>query len=203
MTTRAVDILVYDGVDELDVFGPLQVFRRAERLGAPIATRLVTPRPQPRVTGSFGVDFAVDATYEWSSDVLIVPGGNWNARGATGAWAEVQRAEWLADLGSAANTAEITAGVCTGALLLAAAGVIGTRPATTHHAALKDLAAYGVTPIHADVLDANALVTSGGVTNGIDLALHLIGRLCDTELADRIATAIEYHPSPATFATDL
>jgi len=82
--------------------------------------------------------------------------------------------------------------VCTGTMLLAHAGVIGSRPASTHHAALADLAATGADVRTERVVDDGDLVTSGGVTSGIDLALWLVEREVSVDLADRIATGMEY-----------
>ncbi len=84
------------------------------------------------------------------------------------------------------------AGVCTGTMLLAHGGVIGTRRASTHHTALADLAETGAEVINERVVDEGDLVTSGGVTSGIDLALWLVERFTDRELADRLGRRMEY-----------
>jgi transcriptional regulator GlxA family with amidase domain len=84
------------------------------------------------------------------------------------------------------------AGVCTGVLLLAHAGVIGARRATTHHDARADLAALGATVIAQRVVDEGTVVTSGGVTSGIDLALFLTARYFGESVAGVIAEGLEY-----------
>jgi putative intracellular protease/amidase len=137
-----IDIAVYDGVDELDALGPLEVPRRPARAGADLSVRLVTRLPQPVVTGACGLRFEPDGPYRpGTAAVLVVPGGGWAARADTGVWGEVRRGDWLPLLAAAAGSARILAGVCTGTLLLAHAGVIGGRRAATHGAARDDLAA--------------------------------------------------------------
>lgn len=84
------------------------------------------------------------------------------------------------------------AGVCTGTMLLAHAGVVGTRRASTHHTALADLAETGAEVIDDRGVDEGDLITSGGVTGGIDLALWLVERLTDQEFADRLGRRMEY-----------
>jgi transcriptional regulator GlxA family with amidase domain len=92
----------------------------------------------------------------------------------------------------AAANARIMAGVCTGTMLLAHAGVIGGRRAGTHHSALGELAALGVEVVADRVVDDGDLVTGGGVTSEIDLALWLVERGLGAELAEQISTVIEY-----------
>ena len=188
-----IDIVSYDGLDEMDALGPLEVFRRAGQLGADVLVRLVTRVPQPEVTGAYGLTFRPDVVFTDSDrDILLVPGGGWAARAATGAWAQFQQGDWLPLLRAAGQRTRIMAGVCTGTMLLAHAGIVGARPASTHHAARADLAAIGAEVRTERVVDDGDLVTSGGVTSGIDLALWLVEREISAELADRIATGMEY-----------
>jgi transcriptional regulator GlxA family with amidase domain len=188
-----IDIIVFDGVDELDALGPLEVFRNAERLGADVSARLVTREAQPIVRGSFGLRFAPDHAYEpREAEVLVVPGGGWVARAEVGAWAEYRLGHWLPLLAEAAGTARVMAGVCTGSMLLAHAGVIGRRPAATHHGAWLELEATGALVVKERVVDDGDLVTSSGVTSGIDLALWLVQREVSADCAEQIATRIEY-----------
>jgi len=186
-----IDIVIYDGLDEMDAFGPLEVLRSAEAAGADMTTRLVTRVPSGQVTGAFGLRFCPDATYEPGADVLVVPSGGWAARAERGAWAEVRDGSWLPLLADAARQVGIMAGVCTGTTLLAHAGIVGTRRASTHHTALADLAATGAEVVNERVVDGS-LITSGGVTAGIDLALWLVERFTDHEFADGLARRMEY-----------
>ncbi len=188
-----VDIVVYDGVDEIDAIGPLEVLRSAAAFGADIATRLVTHDARAVITGAFGLRFEPDGMYEpGTADITIVTGGGWATRNDVGAWGEVQRGDWLALLAETHRHGRILAGVCTGTLLLAHAGVVGQRRAATHHRARTDLAATGATVLHDRVVDDGDLVTAGGVTSGLDLALHLVAREVSPEIARRVAERMEY-----------
>src|SRR5579884_458024 len=190
--TTTIDIVLFDGVDELDAVGPLRVLRGAAAAGADLAARLVTRTEPLEVTGQHGLALRADAVYEPGADILLVPGGGWVARAAAGAWAEAERGDWLPLIRAAADAGVLLAGVCTGAMLLARAGVIGDRPATTHQDAKADLEAAGVKVLDERVVDAGGLVTSGGVTSGIDLALHLVDRLAGREAAEAEARRLEY-----------
>ncbi len=193
-----VDVVVFDGVDELDVVGPLEVLRRATAIGADVQARLCSRTPVPWVSGSFGMRFQPDGEFKpGEAEVVVVPGGGWVARPDAGAWAEVRRGYWLALLSEAAGAGSVMAGVCTGAMLLAHAGVIGSRRATTHHDARADLAALGATVVAQRVVDEGMVVTCGGVTSGIDLALHLSSRYFGESVAGLIAEGLEYPWFPA------
>jgi transcriptional regulator GlxA family with amidase domain len=192
-----IDIAVFDGVDELDVLGPLEVFRAAEASGADLDVRVVTRADPPHeLRGGFGLRFQPDATYVPGADVLVVPGGGWVNRADVGAWGEAHRGDWPALIRAAAATGTLLAGVCTGALLLAHAGVLTGRRAATHHAALDDLAEFDVTVVRQRVVDDGDIVTSGGVTSGIDLALHLLARLVSAEVAAAGARRMEWPFEP-------
>lgn len=188
-----VDVIVFDGVDELDVIGPLEVFRRAAAVGAEVSVRICSREPVEWVSGAFGVSFKPDEVFvPGAADVVVVPGGGWVAKAETGAWAEVKRGDWLALLAEAAREGSVMAGVCTGAMLLAHAGVIGARRATTHHDAHDDLALLGANVMAERVVDEGPVVTSGGVTSGIDLGLWLIARYFGDSLAEVVADGLEY-----------
>ena len=194
--TTTIDIVLFDGVDELDAVGPLEVLRGAAAAGADLAVRLVTRTAPLEVTGVHGLRMQADAVYQPGADVLLVPGGGWLARAERGAWGEAQRGDWLGLIKQAADNGVLLAGVCTGVMLLARAGVIGGRPAVTHKAALGDLEAAGVRIVDQRVVDAGGLVTAGGVTSGIDLGLHLVERLVGPEAAEAQATRLEYSWAP-------
>lgn len=194
--TTTIDIVLFEGVDELDAVGPLEVLRGAAAQGADLAVRLVTRTEPLAVTGNHGLRMTADAVYEPGADVLLVPGGGWIARAEQGAWGEAERGDWLPLLKAAAVGGALMAGVCTGVMLLARAGVIGDRPATTHQGAKQELEAAGVKVVDERVVDAGGLVTAGGVTSGIDLALHLVDRLVGREAAVAEAARLEYPWSP-------
>ncbi|MGH9042194.1 MAG: DUF427 domain-containing protein [Acidimicrobiia bacterium] len=190
MTT--IDIALYEGVDDLDVVGPLEVLRSAAKAGADLTVRLVVRTEPLEVRSAHGLTLRADAVYEPGADILIVPGGVWRSRADAGAWGEAERGDWLPLLRDAAESGTVMAGVCTGGMLLARAGVIGHRPATTHRSAHDDLAATGAKVLDQRVVDDGDLVTAGGVTSGLDLALRLVERLVGPEAAEREATRLEY-----------
>jgi len=107
---------------------------------------------------------------------LLVTGGRWLDRTGQGAWTQVQQGDWLPLLEAEADAGTTMLSVCTGAMLLAHAGVIGTRRAATHASARQDLAGTGAEVVDERVVDVGSLITCGGVTSGLDLALHLVER---------------------------
>jgi transcriptional regulator GlxA family with amidase domain len=148
------------------------------------------------VRGAFGLRVLPDAVYEpGAADIVVVPGGGWNTHADPGAWGEYQRGDWLPLLAAAADTAHIVAGVCTGTMLLAHAGVVGTRPAATHRVAWDDLSATGAQLVKDRVVDDGNLVTSGAVTCGLDLAMWIVEREFSAEIAEKISARMEHVPA--------
>jgi transcriptional regulator GlxA family with amidase domain len=182
------EILIYDGFDELDAIGPFEVL-------APLAPRLVTLEPASSITAAHGLALTPHGTLSEAPGLLVVPGGGWISRNErSGTYAEYRRGVIPAAIAARHARGTIVAGVCTGALLLAAAGILEGRPAVTHHAALDDLRALGV-DVRADArwVDAGSVLSAGGVTSGIDLALHLLERFEGEEVAAAAARRLE-HP---------
>lgn len=186
-----IAIVVFEGFDELDALGPYEVFRNAG-----LDARLVTREPAERVTGSHGVAIEAQGTLDGSDDLVVVPGGGWNDRAERGAWGEARRAELPRALARLHEEGAGLASVCTGGMLLAAAGLLRGRPATTHHAALDELRESGAEVRQERVVDDGEIVTAGGVTSGIDLALWIVERELGREAADRVAAEME-HPRRA------
>jgi transcriptional regulator GlxA family with amidase domain len=188
------DILVFPGFDELDAIGPFEVLRNARSLGAEIECRLVTIDGNSEITASHGL--VVRPTGKVGdgprADVVIVPGGGWNNRASQGAWAEAKRGVIPAEVARLHREGATIASVCTGAMLVAAAGLMSGRPAITHHAATGDLRASGAEIIEARVVDDGDLVSAGGVTSGLDLALWLVERNSGAEVARNVEELMEY-----------
>jgi len=140
-----------------------------------------------------------------SPDVLLVPGGGWVDRSRIGAWSEFERGDGAGTVAHEVrreiDRGAVVASVCTGAMLLARAGVLRGRRCITHHAAIDDLAAFGAVIVRARVVDDGNIVTAGGVTSGIDLALHLVSRFAGNDLADGIAATLEYERRAASIPT--
>jgi transcriptional regulator GlxA family with amidase domain len=121
-----------------------------------------------------------------------VPGGGWNDRAPQGARAEAERGDLPRRLAELHAGGARVGSVCTGGMILAAAGLTEGRPATTHRGALDDLRASGAEVVEARVVDDGDLITAGGVTSGIDLALHVVEREWGERLADGIASEMEF-----------
>ena len=225
-----VDVLVYDGFDELDGIGPYEVFDyaltyageeagddAAEEVAASDAAeaataggadtagrvRYVTLDARETVTASHGTQVGVDGTLpepesNGAPDLLVVPGGGWNGRDEeASAWAEAQRGDVPDALAAHHAAGTRIASVCTGSMLLAEAGVTDGRRAVTHAAAIDELRASGARVVDARVVDDGDLLTAGGVTSGIDLALYVVETAFGEAIADRVATVIEYEPQHA------
>lgn len=195
MKTMRVQIVVFDGFDELDALAPLEVLRRAAEMGADMTVALVTLAPRDdEVTAAFGLRLRPDATLDLDAppDLLLVPGGGWNAGGATGVRAEIARGELPAAIARLHARGTLIATVCTGALLAAAAGITAGRHVTTHAAALDALRESDAEVPAARVVDDGDLISSGGVTSGLDLALWLVERFFGPRLAVTIERRMEY-----------
>ena len=183
------EIVLFDGFDELDAIGPYEVLANAPRMGGSIETRLVTLEPTDLVRASHGLRVEPDGVLG-ESDLLVVPGGRWSAGegGVRRAFDDGTLAEAIAARHDAGAT---VASVCTGAMLLGQAGLLEGRPAITHHSAVDDLAAYAEVT-EARVVDDGDVLTAGGVTSGIDLALWYLEREFGEAVADGVATAMEH-----------
>jgi transcriptional regulator GlxA family with amidase domain len=187
-----VAIVVYDGFDDLDAVGPYEVLQMAAEDGAALRVRLVTLEPTEVVTSSHGLRLIPDGLLDETAGLVVVPGGSWATRAPRGAWAEIQRGRLPAALAAAHARGALMAAVCTGTMLLSAAGITRGRPATTHHLALAALRDAEADVIAERVVDDGDLVTSGGVTSGIDMALWLVERHFGPDRAAAIAGRIEY-----------
>jgi transcriptional regulator GlxA family with amidase domain len=187
-----IEVILYDGFDELDALAPYEVFRTAEALGAPIRAELVGAHGAGTITASHGSRLVVDRGPASAADMVLVPGGGWNTRSDVGAWGEAQRGTFPQLLTELHTRGVVMASVCTGAMLLAAAGITTHRPATTHHNAIDDLRESGARVVDARVVDDRDVITAGGVTSGIDLALLVVERYASRDIADAVAREIEY-----------
>ena len=192
---ESIAVVLYDGFDELDAIGPYEVFASAADRGAGFDVSLRTLDPAERVTASHGTRIEPDGSHdEVDPDLLVVPGGGWNDRAGQGAWAQSQGA--LPDeLARRHGDGTTIAAVCTGGMILAAAGLLDGRPATTHHGALADLRDTDAEVVDARVVDDGDVLTAGGITSGLDLALWLVEREAGVDLAESVAAELEYDRS--------
>jgi transcriptional regulator GlxA family with amidase domain len=189
-----VEILTFPGVDELDALGPLEVLRNAAAAGADFHVRLVSLDSAEDIQGGHGLRFGVDGTLgaRGRPDILLIPGGGWLMRAERSAWGEAQRGAIPAAIANAHRCGTILASVCTGTMLIAAAGLLSGRSATTHHAAVEELRRSGAEVVAARIVDDGDIISAGGVTSGIDLGLYLVERFASSKLAERCASNLEY-----------
>lgn len=185
-----IEMLVFDGVDEMDVMGPFEVWSSASRR-VDLELALVGLDGPVEVTGMNGLQFKAPEGLG-TPDALFVPGGGWMNRAEKGSWAEARRGVMTARIAELAPTLRWIASVCTGSMLLAEAGLVKGRPATTNRNAWAELETFGAELKTNRVVDAGTLITAGGITSGIDLALYVVEREYGVEVADGIAVMMEY-----------
>lgn len=197
VATRSVAILVFDEVEVLDFCGPFEVFSVASRLVDPPAFEVVTvsERPGPVLTrGGLSVNphlLLVDCP---KPDLLLIPGGQ-------GTRTEMNNPVVVDWVRQAASGAELILSVCTGALVLAKAGLLEGLAATTHHGAIEILrqAAPGATVLpDRRYVDNGRVICSAGIAAGIDMSLHVINRVLGLEVAEQTARHMEH-----TWSADL
>jgi cyclohexyl-isocyanide hydratase len=181
-----IGILVFPKVQQLDLTGPYEVFASWPEA----RVRLVGQTLEPIVSAT-GLKLTPDATYETCPqlDVVCVPGG-------VGIRPLLTDEATLAFLRRQAAGARFTTSVCTGALVLGAAGLLRGKRATTHWASHDLLESFGAIPVRERVVRDGALMTGGGVTAGIDFALTLVAELAGRETAEAIQLNLEYAPAP-------
>jgi transcriptional regulator GlxA family with amidase domain len=194
--TRNVGIYIYDEVEVLDLGGPFEVFATASRMKARLAPESARPfevftvadavRPIP-ARGGLLITPRFDLTNHPPVDLLVIPGGVHHS--------EMERDAIRSWIARTAATTEITASVCTGAFLLARAGLLSGRTITTHWEDIADFRAMfpGIAvQENTRWVDEGKIVTSAGISAGIDLSLHLVARLEGEELAARTARQMDY-----------
>ncbi len=182
-----IAIALFEQVTALDAVGPYEVLQRLP--GAEVS--FVGHRKGEVRTDNGFLGLSVDYTFGEvpSPEVLLIPGG-------FGTRALIDDAAILDWIRSAHETSQFTTSVCTGSLLLGAAGVLGGLSATTHFAARPLLAKYGATPSDERVVEEGKVITAAGVSSGIDMALLLAERLTDATTAKALQLGIEYDPQP-------
>lgn len=190
-----VQVVMFDGVEELDWAAPFEVFSGAALMGGPIDAFLVALDGPRKIVGSYGVEVTV--ANGWSpqeADIIVVPGGGYRRPDTPGVEAEIKRGDLPRALAAAPRPGLTIASVCTGAMILSAAGLTRDRPCTTHRGARADLEAQGGRVIDARVVDDGDLVTAGGITSGLELAMWLIRRELSADRAVHLEHLLEYEP---------
>jgi transcriptional regulator GlxA family with amidase domain len=183
-----IAIGVYPGFTALDAIGPYAVFTSVP--GADVVVCADRKGPLADESGLLHLDLEHTFDEVPAPDVLLVPGGLVTRRVAADGGPIV---DWIR---TAHETTTYTTSVCTGALLLGAAGVLDGLPATTHWMAYDHLRTYGAQPVEQRVVIEGKVATAAGVSAGIDLALTLVDRLHGAEVAQAVQLGIEYDPQP-------
>ncbi|HLG78440.1 MAG TPA: DJ-1/PfpI family protein [Ktedonobacteraceae bacterium] len=183
-----IAILLYEGMTALDAVGPYDVLSRVP--GTQVV--FVGKKPGPVHTDSHSLQLSVQRKLSDvpTPDMLLIPGG---VLGSIAAARDRQFIDWVR---TAHASSQWTASVCSGALLLGAAGLLEGLTATTHWAVQKELARYGATYVGERVVRHGKLFTAAGVSAGIDLALEMVIAIAGVEMAQAIQLFIEYDPHP-------
>ncbi len=181
-----IGLLVFPAITQLDMTGPYEVFIRFPDAKVHLVWKDLSP-----ITAGGGLQFLPTTTFADAPqfDVLCVPGGE-------GMNPLLNDDETLAFVRAQAKGAKYVTSVCTGALVLGAAGLLKGRRATTHWMSHELLAEFGAQPVSERVVVDGNVVTGGGVTAGIDFALTLASEMFGDELARKIQLGIEYDPAP-------
>ncbi|ERG96421.1 DJ-1/PfpI family protein [Haloquadratum walsbyi] len=186
-------IILFDGVDEIDAIGPFEVFENAASAGADLEVTLCTLSGNERVTASHDLEIGTAVPLsDRMPDLVVVPGGQWNTRGETGAWTEAKCGDLPDAIARLHDDGSVIAGVCTGGMLMQRAGVLEGRPAVTHYEAVGELQEAGIEVVDARIVDDNDILTAGGITSGFDLALHIVEREFGSKTADMVTQQMEY-----------
>lgn len=201
-----IEIPLFEGFDDVDAIGPYEILSNAAYTQPGTTVELVGAHTTGPISSSHGARIRTERVLSDEAGLVIVPGGGWNglrhygidasdeaearASGVRREYEEGALAKRIAELHANGTT---IASVCTGAILLAQAGILDGRPATTHRGNIDQLAELGPeVDRDARVVDDGDVLTRGGVTSGMDLALHIVEREWGADLANGIATLMEH-----------
>jgi transcriptional regulator GlxA family with amidase domain len=194
---QTVLILLFDDVEVLDFTGPLEVFSLAGRTASRRMFNVHTVAESEIDRARSGLRIVADFLLEDApeTDILLVPGGQGTRR-------ELGNAALIDWLTARSERTELMFSVCTGSLLLAKAGLLRRRVATTHHSALEELQSIDATVRIAEnvrFVDGGDIIVSAGITAGIDAALQIVARICGLSIAEETARHMEYawHVQPS------
>jgi len=179
--------LLFDGLTVLDAVGPYEVLSRVPGVD------LCFVAAEPGVKRSDNGLLAIVADHAVADmprpDIVLVPGGH----GEVHVREDERILDWLR---TAHETTRFTTSVCTGSLVLAAAGLLDGVRATTHWTGMAELGRLGAVPVHERVVREGKIITAAGVSSGIDMAITLAAELAGEEIAQAIQLSIEYDPQP-------
>jgi transcriptional regulator GlxA family with amidase domain len=187
-----VAFVLFDGAEELDWVGPWEVFTMLDKVEPGSCTAYSVSQHGGEVRCAKGLRVLADHSFANAPkpDIVLVPGGQ-------GTRTESQNPAMLDYIRATATEAELMTSVCTGAFVLAAAGLLEGKRATTHFASMDRLRAIeGITAVEERWVDEGSVVTAAGVSAGIDMALHLVARLWSPAIAAKVRQVMQYYPSP-------
>jgi transcriptional regulator GlxA family with amidase domain len=187
MSAMKTAILIFDGLTALDAVGPYEVLRSVP--GWEVEFVAASPGEKRTDSGALGISADRALAEVEAPDIVLVPGG----QGNRALLDDDEVLSWLRQVDAATKW---TTSVCTGSLVLGAAGLLERRRATGHWLYLNPLRAYGAEPVGGRFVEDGKVVTAAGVSAGIDMALHLVGREAGPEVAQAVQLAIEYDPQP-------
>ena len=182
-----IAILLFDRFESLDAVGPFEVLRNLP--GANVTFVARKAGPVRNSSGALAIVADKSIAEVTAADILVVPGGFGQA-------ALMEDEEILGWIRAIDATTTWTTSVCTGSLLLAAAGLLRGKKATSHWLALEQLPAHGAEPTLERVVVQGKIVTAAGVSSGIDMALTLASMIAGDDVAQAIQLGIEYDPQP-------
>jgi putative intracellular protease/amidase len=182
-----IALLLYDKMAPLDAVGPYEVLRNVP--GWKVRTVAKTAGEVRDEQGTLGLlaDHSLDEVR--AADIVLVPGG----RGSRTLMHDEELLAWLREVD---RTTKWTTSVCTGSLLLGAAGLLRGRRATSNWLLLDVLRDFGADPVGGRWVEDGKILTAAGVTAGIDMALHLVAREADPRVAQAVQLGLEYDPDP-------
>jgi putative intracellular protease/amidase len=182
-----IAIPLYDGFTALDAIGPYEVLARLPDA----RVRFIAHEPGPVKTDNGMLEIVAEARLEDvpNPEIACVPGG-WGTR------ALLEDERMLSWIRGAHETSDWTTSVCTGSLLLGAAGVLDGLEATSHWLELEALEQFGARPTGRRVVEQGKVITAAGVSSGIDMALTLAARIAGDEFAQGVQLLMEYDPQP-------
>lgn len=180
-------ILLFDGFTALDAIGPYEVLRSVPGWEVEFVAK---QRGEVRTdSGAVGLSADRSLAEVTAAEILLVPGG----QGTRALLEDEATLSWLREID---RTTTWTTSVCTGSLLLGAAGLLEGKRATGHWLFLEPLREYGADPVGGRYVEDGKTITAAGVSAGIDMALHLVGREKGSKVAQAVQLGIEYDPAP-------
>jgi transcriptional regulator GlxA family with amidase domain len=180
-------ILIFDGLTALDAVGPYEVLRSVP--GWEVEFVAKTRGEKRTDSGALGLSADRALADVGEADIVLVPGG----KGNRALLADEEVLSWLCEIDARTKW---TTSVCTGSLVLGAAGLLEGKGATGHWLYLEPLREYGADPVGGRFVEDGKTLTAAGVSAGIDMALHLVGREAGPEVAQAVQLALEYDPQP-------